>query len=81
MTDIVITDVYIENLCVFYFYRLIGKLIDFFIFRSSVCTIYQKSKVGNILGKAAGLCITLNIDGVTIVSRSHRSHSLKLLVY
>ena len=36
-----------------------------------------KSKVGNILAKAAALRITLNIDGAPVVSRSHThpSHS------
>ena len=36
-----------------------------------------KSKIGNILAKAAALRITLNIDGAPIVSRSHThpSHS------
>ena len=36
-----------------------------------------KSKVGNILAKAAALQITLNIDGAPVASRSHThpSHS------
>ncbi len=37
-----------------------------------------KSRVGNILAKAAALCINLNLDGSSIVSKSHThpSHSL-----
>jgi hypothetical protein len=36
-----------------------------------------KSKVGNILAKAAALRITLNVDGAPVASRSHThpSHS------
>jgi hypothetical protein len=43
------------NLCVFYFYRLIGKLTDFL----------------QIQAKAATLRIMLNVDGEPIDSRSH----------
>jgi hypothetical protein len=34
-----------------------------------------KSRVGNILGKTTGLRINLNLDGVSIVSKSHGSLS------
>jgi hypothetical protein len=86
---------YIVNLCVFYFYKLIGKLTAFlqlqeFILlnlpvassttaarRSLHSSSLTKSKVGNILAKAAVLRIVLNIDGEPIASKSHThpSHS------
>ena len=41
-----------------------------------------KSKVGNILVKSVGLCMDLNIDGVTIESRSHtHPHTPKPLTF
>ena len=44
-----------------------------------------KSKSGNLLAKAAALRINLNLDGVTIVSKSHthplHSETNRLLVY
>ncbi len=67
---------YIVNLSDFYSYRIIGKL--------------TKSKVGLTLAKVATLRITLNLDGVSITSRTHThpSHSqtsrlleLKIIVF
>jgi hypothetical protein len=48
-----------------------------FHYRRSSFSSQIKSKVGNILAKAAALCITLNIDGAPIASSSHThpSHS------
>jgi hypothetical protein len=48
-----------------------------FRFRRAAFYSQLKSKVGNILVKTAVLCINLNIDDVSIVSRSHThaSHS------
>jgi hypothetical protein len=82
---------YIVNLCDFSFYNLIGKLTVFCCsFSSSACTIKRwtlphhttvssqlKSKIGDILAKAAALRIILSIDGVPVESRSHThpSHS------
>ncbi len=50
---------------------------DQFHFRHTVFSSQFKSKVGNILAKAAALRITLNIDGTPIDSKSHThpSHS------
>jgi len=50
---------------------------DQFHYRRVVFSSHLKSKVVNILAKAAALRITLNIDGVTIASKSHthQSHS------
>ena len=83
---------YIVNLCDFYFYKLIGKLTAFFAssgvqlahsnsglfhYRRVVFSCQLKSKIVNILAKAAALRIILNIDGVPVASRSHThpSHS------
>ena len=78
--------VYIMNWCAFYSYRLIGKLTAFFAasgvqlaqstsgqfhFRRAAFSSQLKSKVGNILAKAAAPRITLNIDGAPIASKSH----------
>jgi hypothetical protein len=48
-----------------------------FNYRRAAFSSQIKSKVGNILVKAAVLCINLNIDGAPIASRSytHPSHS------
>jgi hypothetical protein len=48
-----------------------------FHYRRAAFSSQLKSKVGNILVKAAALSITLNIDGSPITSRSHThpSHS------
>jgi hypothetical protein len=73
------------NLCAFYFYKLIGKLTAFLqlqefslrniIVASSTTAARRspqlKSKIGNILAKAAALRIILNIDGAPVASRSH----------
>jgi hypothetical protein len=50
---------------------------DQFHLHLSVFSSHLKSKVGNILAKAASLRITLNIDGTPIASKSHvhPSHS------
>ena len=50
---------------------------DQFHYRHTVFSSQLKSKVGNILTKAAALRIILNIDGAPVVSRSHThpSHS------
>jgi hypothetical protein len=79
------------NLSEFYSYRLIGKLTTFlqlqkfcqqsdrgfFHYLHAVFSPVLKSRVGNILVKAASLRINLNIDGVSITSKSqtHLSHS------
>ena len=78
---------YTANLCVFYFYKLIGKLTPFlqlpgvhlpqsttsgqFHHRRTAFSSQFRSKVGNILTKAADLRINLNIDGSSIDSKSH----------
>ena len=84
--------VYIVSWCAFHSYRLIGKLTAFLQFQEfylrnrtvtiSTSTVWPsphklKSKVDNILAKDAALRITLNIDGVSIASKSntHPSHS------
>jgi hypothetical protein len=76
----------------FYSYRLIGKLTAFlqlqeFCQRNQIVDssttaarrflLCSKSRVGNILAKAAALRINLNIDGAPIASKSHThpSHS------
>ena len=48
-----------------------------FHYRRAAFSSQLKSKIGNILAKAAALRITLNIDGVPIASKSytHPSHS------
>ena len=84
------SDLLTVRLCAFYFVRLIGKLTVFFSasgvllvksnqfhYRRTTFSSQIKSKVGNILSKASALCVNLNIDGATIVSRSHThpSHS------
>jgi hypothetical protein len=48
-----------------------------FHYRRATFSSHLKSKVGNILPKAAALRITLNIDGAPIASKSHThpSHS------
>jgi hypothetical protein len=50
---------------------------DQFHYRRAAFSSQLKSKVGNILGKAAALRITLNIDGAPIASKSNTepSHS------
>ena len=49
----------------------------FFHFRRATYSAQLKSKCGNILAKAAALCINLNLDGTPITSTSHThpSHS------
>jgi hypothetical protein len=84
---------YIVNLCVFYSYKLIGKLTvssfpasgvqlaqstsGLFIFRRVTFSSHLKSKIGNIVAKAADLRVNLNLDGSPISSRTetHPSHS------
>ena len=82
---------YIVDSLDYYSYSLIGKLTSFSRFRSSSSGIHQWTihflrtvflttlnvKVGSTLTKAAALRITLNIDGVSITSRTntHPSHS------
>jgi hypothetical protein len=76
---------YIVNLCDFYFYKLSGKLTAFFAasgvqlaesnrgqfhYRRTAFSSQFKSKIGNILAKAAALRINLNIQ-----SHTHPSHS------
>jgi hypothetical protein len=73
--------VYTVNLCAFSFYKLIGNLTAFFAasgvqipqpssgffhFRRASFSSQLKSKVVNILVKAAALRIVLNIDGAPI---------------
>ena len=50
---------------------------DQFHYKRVAFSSHLRSKVGNILDKAATLWITLNIDGAPVVSRSHThpSHS------
>jgi hypothetical protein len=50
---------------------------DHFHFRITAFSSHLKSRVGNILAKAAALRITLNIDGAPKVSQTHThpSHS------
>jgi hypothetical protein len=52
-----------------------------FHFRRAAFSVQLKSKIGNILAKAAALRITLNIDGAPITSRSHTHRTRKPLVY
>jgi hypothetical protein len=77
----------------FYSYRLIGKLTDrffaasgvlpaqsdrgFYHYRRAAVSAQVKRKVGLALPKVAVLSITLNLDGVPIISRTHThpSHS------
>jgi hypothetical protein len=81
---------YIVNLCEFYFYKLIGKLIfavsgvhlvysntGLFHNRRAAFSSQLKSKIGNILAKTVALQIILNIDNVPVSSRTHThpSHS------
>ena len=80
------------NLSEFYSYRLIGKLTVFFTtsgvlstqsdrgffhYHHTAFSSILKSRVGNILAKAAALRINLNLDGPPIASKSHThpSHS------
>jgi hypothetical protein len=73
------------NLSDFHSYRLIGKLRvhlaqtdhGLFHFRRSDFDQQFKSRVGLTLTKETSLGITLNLDGVTITSKSHThpSHS------
>ncbi len=89
---IVSTGVYTVILCAFYFYKVIGKLTAFFAasgvqlaqptsglfhFSRAAFSSQLKTKVGNILVKAAALRINLNIDAAFIPSKSHTlpSHS------
>jgi hypothetical protein len=48
-----------------------------FHFHRVVFSSQLKSKVGLVLDKVTGLCVTLNLDGVSITSKSHTypSHS------
>ncbi len=87
------------NLCVFSFYKFIGKLTAFFAvsglqlaqsnsgqfhYHRVVLFPQFRSKVGNILIKVEALWINLNIDGVSITSKSRTHqlhHTLKILVY
>ena len=76
---------YTVNLCVFYFYKFIGKLTSFLHLQEfswwnitvtsstmpTVVSLQLKSNVGNILTKVDELRITLNIDGTPVTSRSH----------
>jgi len=72
---------YLKRVWVIYFCGVIGNHFgavqlpesNQFDYRRAVTeTFYSqlKSKVGDILPKAAALCINLNIDGVPIASRS-----------
>jgi hypothetical protein len=80
------------NLSDFYSYSLIGKLTAFFTdsgvqlaqsnrdqfhFRRAAFAQQLKNRVGLSLANEATLRITLNIDGVSIISKSHThpSHS------
>ena len=71
------------NLCVFYSYRVIGKLTFFYavsrvqfleddrgmsLFHRVVLSYQLKSKIGNILVKDVVLRVNLNLDGTTITS-------------
>ena len=42
-----------------------------FHFHRAVFSSQLKSKVGLVLDKVTGLCVTLNLDGVSITSKSH----------
>jgi hypothetical protein len=83
---------YIVNSCDFYFYGLIGKLTAFFAasgvhlvqtdrdlfnFRHTSFSSQLKTRVVLVLTKVADLCISLNLDGAPITSKSHNhpSHS------
>ena len=83
---------YTVNLSDLYSYRIIGKLTTFFTdsgvqlaqsdrgyfhFLRLVFSSLLKSRVGNILDKSTALRITLNLDGVSMTSKSHThpSHS------
>ena len=57
--------------------QLAQSTSDQFHYRRAALSSQLKSKIGNILTKAPALRITLNIDGETLVSRSHThpSHS------
>jgi hypothetical protein len=76
----------IVNLSEFYSYRLIEKLTDFetsgvqsvqsnmgafFHFRRTSFSSMLKSRVSSILDKSVSLLINLNLDGVTITSKSY----------
>jgi hypothetical protein len=52
-------------------------LFHFRLYRRAAFSSQLKVRVGNILAKAAALCINLNIDGASIASKSHThpSHS------
>ena len=81
------------NLSDFHSYRLMGKLttflpasgvqsaqsnlVGFFHFHRAAFSSLLKSRVGSVLPKASALRVTLNLDGVTITSKSHThpSHS------
>ena len=73
--------VYTVNLCTFYFYRLIGKLTDFFHLQEFIYhnqpftfTVWyspHNSSLRLTTSKTAPLWINLNIDGTPVVSRSH----------
>jgi hypothetical protein len=81
---------YIVNLCAFYSYKLIGKLIAFFAasgvqlaqstsglfhFRRAAFSSQLKAKVGSTLAKAAALRVNMNLDGAPITSRTHNHPS------
>jgi hypothetical protein len=57
--------------------QLVQSTIGQFHYRHMAFSSHLKSKIDNILDKAAALRITLNIDGVPIASKSHNhpSHS------
>ena len=76
----------------YYSYSLIGKLTVFFAasgvqspesnrgtfhFKRATFLGQLKAKIGSSLGKAATLCVNLNIDGtpITSLSHTHPSHS------
>jgi hypothetical protein len=82
---------YTANLSDFYSYRLIGKLIVFdtpsgvqlpptnrglFHYRRAAFDSILKSRVGNILTKAAASRMNLNLDGVSVPSHSQTSRLL-----
>jgi hypothetical protein len=69
---------YIANLSDFYSYRLIGKLTAFLQLQEfSLLKQIVECSIGLTLAKETVLRITLNLDGATIISKSHThpSHS------
>ena len=84
----------IVNLSDFYSYRLIGKLTAFFAasgvqlaqtqrgmfhYHRTVFSSILKIKVDLTLAKTATLRITLNLDGVSITTKSHTHPSITLV--